>query len=212
MFSQTRAMPARFPGREAHCRRSGQSLYATFRPVFARIAQDEPSLEGAKLPSFGTLRTPWSRRSSSLYASGESVGDFYRAWLSFETSKEFEHEADEIPDSGDTRSAKRCVHFRLSSPCRRVLLNSSRRTRAKMKKFRAQARKEYNDAVRVSVKLRITTAMLCTRLLTRAMTPLPGHFIQSLVLRVRNLDPRYVCRNGCLCMGCFARHLAGMRR
>ncbi|KAI0764802.1 hypothetical protein C8Q74DRAFT_1000809 [Fomes fomentarius] len=140
-----------------------RSLYATFRPVFARIAQDEPGLEGAKLPSFGTLRTPWSRRSSYLYASGESVGEFYGAWMSFETSKEFEHEAGEIPDSGDTRSAKK-------------------RTRAKMKKIRTQARKEYNNAVR------------------------------SLVLLVRNHDPRYICRNGCLCMGCFARHLAGMRR
>ncbi|RPD65226.1 DnaJ-domain-containing protein [Lentinus tigrinus ALCF2SS1-7] len=45
-----------------------QSLYATCRHLFERIAEDEPDGLGANLPSFGCMHTPWSKKSVLAYA------------------------------------------------------------------------------------------------------------------------------------------------
>ncbi|RDX46484.1 hypothetical protein OH76DRAFT_1407006 [Lentinus brumalis] len=136
-----------------------QSFYARCRQIFERIAMDEPDVVGIHLPSFGCMHTPWSKRSVLAFATGGSASEFYRAWTNFQTSKEFDIDVDEGPNGNNTRSAKK-------------------RSRTQMKKHRARARKEYNDAVR------------------------------SLVTLVRSIDPRYVCRNApCMCARCFAQHL-----
>ncbi|KAI0718382.1 hypothetical protein C8T65DRAFT_638841 [Cerioporus squamosus] len=113
-----------------------KSFYATCRQIFERIAMDEPDVESMKLPSFGCMHTPWSKRSVLAFAAGGSASEFYRVWTNFQTSKEFDIDVDthEGPSGNNSRSAKK-------------------RTRTQMKKHRARARKEYNDAVRSLVTL-----------------------------------------------------------
>ncbi|OBZ78012.1 J protein JJJ1 [Grifola frondosa] len=106
-----------------------KSFYTMYRSIFERVIMDELKIAKMSAPSFGYFRTPWNSR----YKNDECVKGFYNFWMQFETAKDFPPVASDLPP-GATRCARK--NFK-----------------AKTKKARNQARKEYNHAVRSLVSV-----------------------------------------------------------
>ena len=117
---------------------NNQSFFTLFRNLFARLAADECSFTDHSVddyPSFGYSTWPWatpSAGSNSRQGSPPSAArHFYNFWLGFATAKDFAW-----ADSWNTGEA----------PDRQVRRLMERDN----KKARENARKEYNDTVKVS--------------------------------------------------------------
>jgi DnaJ family protein A protein 5 len=114
-----------------------QGFYSIYRSLFALLASDEAlhSSQPLDFPSFGD--------STTIYAPPAGLGriersarpwarDFYTVWSEFATAKKFEWVAKWDVERGDDRSMRRLME-------------------KENKKIREDYRKEYNDAVKVSL-------------------------------------------------------------
>ena len=107
-----------------------QSFYTIYRNLFARLAQEESlwyEHDVSEYPSFGDSTWAWT---ASQENKEHAARYFYNWWLSFSTAKDFSW----------------CDHFDVTdAPDRRI----RRLMEKENKKSREEARKEYNETVRV---------------------------------------------------------------
>jgi DnaJ homolog subfamily A member 5 len=113
---------------------SSQSFFAIYRNLFSRLAHDEAQWSettASSYPQFGTSTWPWAPASKD--ESFTAARTFYNFWLNFVTAKDFswadQWELNEAPD----RRVRRLME-------------------KENKKARDDARKEYNETVKVSLR------------------------------------------------------------
>lgn len=116
-----------------------QGFFSVYRSLFALLASDE-ALHQSELayPSFGDSQTPYTAPSGTTRAQRQGkiyARDFYVGWSEFATAKRFEWVGKWDVERGDDRGIRRLME-------------------KENKKTREDYRKEYNDAVKVSVALK----------------------------------------------------------
>ena len=132
----------------AHDARPIQSFFTIYRNLFDRLAHDERQHSEAgphaAYPTFGDATWPWAPASKD--ARDTATRTFYNFWMNFVTAKDFAWadtwNINEAPD----RRVRRCVFA--SSACIHPVL-MCRLMERDNKKARDDARKEYNDTIRV---------------------------------------------------------------
>ena len=113
--------------------------------MFARLGAEEALLSpGVNHPSFGYATWPWAAADKS---NNDQAKSFYAFWINFVTEKDFswfdQWDLTEAPD----RRVRRSVAFHSSVE---FISHQSRVMEKENKKAREDARKDYNDTVRVT--------------------------------------------------------------
>lgn len=127
-----------------------QSFFTIYRNLFDRLAHDESQFQSEPivLPSFGYSTWRWTEASKN--ESDQAARTFYNYWLHFVTAKDFswveQWHANEAPE-------RRIRRYAVSPLVMFMIASSSwfdRMMEKDNKKARDDARKEYNETIRVS--------------------------------------------------------------
>lgn len=150
-----------------------QGFYTVYRKLFDKLNEEEemayrndPAEDGAsftRYPSFGNSKTPFADNDGFL-GYGSYVRDFYAAWTNFSSVKSF----------------RWMDKWRLSEAPNRYVRRAMEKEN---KKARENARREYNDTVRVNLVTLSVFPDICVNETV--------HKLKSLARFVRKRDPRY---------------------
>ena len=122
-----------------------KGFFTIYRNLFARLAHDEAPYTDVEFPSFGDSTWTWTAPSKDKQM--EAARTFYNYWLNFGTEKDFTwcdmYNLSEAPDRRVRRSVT-LIHnlFGVSHASCRLMERDN-------KKARDDARKEYNETIRV---------------------------------------------------------------
>lgn len=136
---------------------TAQSFFTIYRSVFSRLQAEEAMISDSDLPSFGTSHWPWApvNKGEELQA----ARTFYSAWINFSTAKEFSWEDQwNISEAPDRRVRRHVIHMNIVVHCCVTVL--PRLMERDNKKARDDARRIYNDTVRVSIYYSTTLPIL----------------------------------------------------
>ena len=123
-----------------------KSFFTIYRNLFSRLAYDESLVSGMSYPLFGNSTWSWVATKAD---GDENARMFYSTWINFATSKDFSWmDRYNISDAPDRRYRRLDLLRRTLST---VLILYHRQWEKENKKSRDDARKDYNDTVRVRI-------------------------------------------------------------
>jgi DnaJ family protein A protein 5 len=132
-----------------------KSFFSIYRNLFTRLAAEERlQSPDAEYPSFGYSTWPWA--AVDPVGEGRSARDFYTVWINFATAKDFTwFEQWNISEAPDRRVRRYAIQFiQHLYGVRWIYIRLMEKDN---KKARDDARRDYNDTVRVRAPL----SLLC---------------------------------------------------